>query len=335
MDNRLPSLIARFRESLPARRRIVFGGCLLGGILLLFLLASNQTSRPNHQAPTFPPDRGGANNEAAWPDSLRSVGPLSKEASVPAPLYLPRDSYKLGAIVDTGNPFPEPQIAYSAELCVATREFAHSRATLEEILDRHRGYVAKLRMVGEPSQSMLSATLRVPTTEYRSTLSELKTVGRVEREEESADEITQQHGELEARLVNAQNEERRIQQLLQERNAKAMDVEGLTRQVGLLRGEIERIEAERYASSSRVSFANVFFTMQEERTPVAETVGARLRNAAVGGLSDALESISSILLFLAAHGPLLALWAALVYFPARFLWRRYRRTEALGTSVRA
>jgi len=31
-------------------------------------------------------------------------------------------------------------------------------------------------------------------------------------------------------------------------------------------------------------------------------------------------------LFLAAHGPLLALWAALVYFPARFLWRRSQWT---------
>jgi uncharacterized small protein (DUF1192 family) len=193
---------------------------------------------------------------------------------------------------------------------------------LEEILERCHGYVAKLRMVGQPSGSVLSATLRVPSSEYRSALTELKAVGLVEHEEEAADEITQQHSELEARLVNAQNEEKRVQRILQNREDKFTDQASLERQVSLLRGEIERIESERYASTSNVSFANVLFSLREERIPPSVTIGAKLRDAAVSGLSDAFESISTILLFLASRGPLLALWAALFYFPARFLWRR-------------
>ena len=63
-------------------------------------------------------------------------------AGVPSKLYS-------SAPVDSANAYREPQVAYSAELTVATREFAHSRASLEEILERHYGYVAKLRMVGE------------------------------------------------------------------------------------------------------------------------------------------------------------------------------------------
>jgi hypothetical protein len=216
----------------------------------------------------------------------------------------------------------EPRIAYSAELSVVTREFAHSRSSLEEILEHHHGYVSKLRMVGQPSGSVLSATLHVPSSEYRSALTELKAVGLVEHEEEAADEITQQHSELEARLVNAQNEEQRLLQMLQNRTGKVNDSGTLERQVSLLRAEIERMETERYASGSRVSFANVLFSMREERTPPAITIGAKLRDAAVSGFSDAFESISTILLFLASRGPLLALWAALLYFPARFLWRR-------------
>jgi len=155
----------------------------------------------------------------------------------------------------------EPRIAYSAELSLTTKEFAHSRTSLEEILERHRGYVARLRMVGQPSGSVLSATLRLPSSEYRSALTELKAVGFVEHEEEAADEITQQHGELEARLVNAQNEEQRIQRLLQNRTEKVYDYGSLERQVALLRTEIERIESERLASGSRVSFANVSFSL--------------------------------------------------------------------------
>ena len=318
MQDRLRSLVVRFRELFPARRRLVLVGCLVAGVLFLF--ASNRGAGPGrHQ--TVP---------------SASVGPMGgdpKEANALKSSHLQAELYRSGPGDSKTGMFLEPRIAYSAELSLTTKEFAHSRTSLEEILERHRGYVARLRMVGQPSGSVLSATLRLPSSEYRSALTELKAVGFVEHEEEAADEITQQHGELEARLVNAQNEEQRIQRLLQNRTEKVYDYGSLERQVALLRTEIERIESERLASGSRVSFANVSFSLREERTPVAETIGAKLRSTAISGLSDAFESISTILLFLAGRGPLLALWAAIIYFPARFFWRRrsqwaFRESEA-------
>jgi hypothetical protein len=121
--------------------------------------------------------------------------------------------------------------------------------------------------------------------------------------------------------------------MLQNRDDKFSDPGSLERQVAMLRGEIERIQAERYSSGSRVSFANVFFSLREERTSPAETIGAKLRNAGLSGLNDALESISTILLFLASRGPLLALWAVLIYVPARYFWRR--RSQLAFSEVQA
>jgi hypothetical protein len=323
MVNRLRSLVVRIREVFSAARRgLVLVACVATGIVLLFLSLSKPPAPPAHQSSaTFPPGSVSPNGEFALPDGVRPMGDETKELSA---LLMSRplsDAYKV-APRDAGGLLQGPRIAYSAELTVATKEFAHSRASLEEILERHHGYVAKLRMVGQPAGSVLSATLRVPSSEYRSALAELKAVGLVEHEEEAADEITQQHSELEARLVNAQNEEQRIQRMLQNRDDKFSDTTSLERQVAMLRGEIERIQAERYSSGSRVSFANVFFSLREERTSPAETIGAKLRNAGLSGLNDALESISTILLFLAGRGPLLALWAVLIYVPARYFWRR-------------
>ena len=332
MEDRSRSIFVRFREFFPARRRLVLAGSLVAGVFLLFFLASNQGRPPVHPvAHPFAP-----NSELLPPDSSRPIGVDGKVTNIPAPSAMSAELYRQGPVDSVGG-FREPRIAYSAELSVVTREFAHSRSSLEEILERHRGYVAKLRMVGGPSGSVLSATLRVPSSEYRSALAEFKSVGLVEHEEEAADEITQQHSELEARLVNAQNEEQRILQLLQNRSDKDKynDPGSLQRQVALLRGDIERMQTERYSSGSRVTFANVSFSLREERTPVAETIGAKLRAAAVSGLSDASESISAILLFLAGRGPLPALWAALLYLPARFFWRRYQRTHAVASSVQA
>jgi hypothetical protein len=321
MEDHLRSLAVRAREAFSARHRLLLAGCLVAGVFLLFLLASNHVLRPGGQTGSLTPGHGSLNGDPPSPGNPGSPGGDAKEWSAFTPLRTLSETYRAGQ-VDPASPFREPRIAYSAELTVVTREFAHSRASLEEILDRHHGYVAKLRMVGQPSGSVLSATLRVPSSEYRSALTELKATGLLEHEEEAADEITQQHSELEARLLNAQNEEQRLQKLLENRLDKSYDSASLASQVALLHSEIERIENERSASGSRVSFANVFFSLREERTSPAETIGAKLRNAAVGGLSDALLSVSAILLFLASRGPLLAFWVALFYFPARFFWRR-------------
>jgi uncharacterized small protein (DUF1192 family) len=333
MEDLLRSLAIRLREIFPARRRLLLAGSLLTAVFLLFLLAVNQNVSPEHpKTVPYPAYPGNPNTEVALPDANRIMGVDTKETSAAMSARIPAKTYSGGA-VDSAGFLPEPRIAYSAELSVVTKEFAHSRSNLEEILERHRGYVAKLRLVGQPSGSVLSATLRVPSSEYRSALTELKAVGFVEHEEEAADEITQHHGELEARLINAQNEEQRIQRLLQNQPQKLYDSSSLERQVAMLHAEMERIESERSAASSQVAFANVSFSLREERTTPAETVGAKLRNAAVGGLSDAFESISTLLLFLAARGPLLALWAVLIYLPARFFWRRrsqwgFREAEA-------
>jgi hypothetical protein len=321
MEDRLRSIVVRIREAFSARPRLVLAACVAAGVSLLFLSVPKQNVAPAHQSnATFAPGRATASSEFPPANGPRSLIDNTKELNAAMPAGVPSKFYS-SAPSDSASAYREPQVAYSAELTVATREFAHSRTSLDEILERHHGYVAKLRMVGEPTGSTLSATLRVPSSEYRSALTELKGVGVVEHEEEAADEITQQHSELEARLVNAQNEEQRIQRILKDRDDKFSDFGSLERQVAILRGEIERIEAERSASR-RVSFANVFFSLREERTSTAETIGAKLRRAAIGGLNDALDSFSSILLFIAGHGPLLVLWAMLIYFPARYFWRR-------------
>lgn len=316
MEDSQRSLVVRIREFLAVRRRLALAGCVVAGAFLLSLLVSNPTRSPLHQSSNFSvPDHGSPDSEILGPGGVRPEESERKS-------LVPQSSPYLAATVDMAGAAHEPRIYYSAELSLVTKEFARSRSSLEDILERHHGYTSRLRMVGQPSGSILNTTLRVPSSEYRPTLVELKTVGLVEHEEEAADEVTQQHSELEARLVNAQNEEQRILQLLQNRKDKTTDPSSLERQVALLRGEIARMQSERYSSDSRATLANISLSLREERTPPAETIGAKFRAAAVEGLSDAFESVSALLLFLAGRGPLLALWAALVYFPLRFLWRR-------------
>jgi len=215
-----------------------------------------------------------------------------------------------------------PMIAHAAELAVATKDFAHSRSTLEEILERHHGYAAKLRMVGQPAASVLTATLRVPSSEFTAAVIDLKTLGNVEREEQTADEITQQRADLVARLLNAQNTLERLQGILA-KGGKIHNLLEVQRQLANVSAEIARLEAERVSTEHRVIFAQVLLSLREEVKPPAQSLAAEFRNAAMAGLSDALSSLSAIMLFVISRGPATLLWVLVVFFPGRWMWRKW------------
>lgn len=222
----------------------------------------------------------------------------------------------------------EPRIAYSADLGLITKDFVHARSSMEDILDRHRGYAARLRMVGNTLGSSLSATLKVPASEYSSTLSDLKSIGDVQTDDESADEVVQQHGDLEARLQNARNNARRLEQLLKENTDKSIDTDYVQRQLIALRAEISRLELERHNVDTRVTFSNIHFVLREVRETPAETVSAQIRKAAAAGLTDLVASLSTLAIFLVGYGPSFVLWFVILFFPARYLWRRARLSPA-------
>jgi hypothetical protein len=84
-----------------------------------------------------------------------------------------------------------------------------------------------------------------------------------------------------------------------------------------------------------VNFATIDLKIDEEYKaqliPPAPSVGIELRNAAINGFRSASESLLGIVLFFAETAPALLLWLAILFFPARKLWRRYQRAHALGS----
>lgn|ERR1700674_2062958 len=128
MEDRLRTIAVRFREFFPARRRLVLAGCFLAGVFLLLLLVSNRDVTPvRPPAVPFASALGSQSSETSPLEDIRSMAGGAKEANTVTPPRLPSDAFKAG-LGDSANSFPEPRIAYSAELSVVTKEFAHSRS---------------------------------------------------------------------------------------------------------------------------------------------------------------------------------------------------------------
>lgn len=220
-------------------------------------------------------------------------------------------------------------IARTAGLTLVAKDFDKTRASVEEILKRHNGYMGELNVIA-PAESgrMLTATLRIPAPQLDAALAELKQLGRVENESQGGEEVTQQYVDLAARLANSQHTEQRLTEILRSRTGKLQDVLKVELEIDRVRGEIEQMQAEKKELTKRVAFATLNATVKEEYKARLQgappSTGSRFRNAAVDGYNTVVEGAIDVGLFLLSSGPSLLIWAAILFFPARWLWRKVR-----------
>lgn len=220
-------------------------------------------------------------------------------------------------------------IARTAELSIVVKDFASARASLDALLIRHRGYAGQLVVSGDPSSNgSLQATLHVPTGEANAFIVELKSLGRVERESQSGEEVTMQHADLVARIANSRETEARLKEILRTRTGKVADVLEVEQQISLTRGQIEQMEAELKALETRVDFGSIslsFSTEFKERLGVlSPSAAVRIQNAFVSGYRDARESLIEVVVWLLSTGPSLFLLILILALPIRWVWHRWR-----------
>jgi len=237
-------------------------------------------------------------------------------------LGLPTAPQAKGRMPKTMNSVGE-LIAHSANLSLIAGNFDQARDAMQDILKRHHAYIAYLTINAEASSTRtLDATIRTPDSQLDATIRELKSLGRVLQEGRSGEEVTLQSIDLDARLANARNTEQRLTELLKRRTDKLSDVLDVENQISTTRGQIEQMEAERKSLDTRIQYAKLDLRITEVyRSPT----DSRLRNAAMEGWRSLGDSLIAVAAFVLFDGPLILLWCAILFFPARYAWRRFRR----------
>ncbi|HKN76050.1 MAG TPA: DUF4349 domain-containing protein [Candidatus Acidoferrum sp.] len=264
---------------------------------------------------TLPPPKPSANSQSAGPQS--GAG------------------YKswLSNTQQIGTNFSSPMIARTVSLSIIARDFDSARSSLETILARHNGYAADLNVATpQGAARSLQASLRIPAPQFAAAVAELKSLGRVELENQNGEEVTQQHADLVARLKNSRETEQRLQAILTERTGKISDVLSVEQEIARVRGEIEQMEAEQKNLEHRVDFATIDLKLSEEYKAKldspAPAISTLIHNAAVNGYRNVADTLLSIVLFFAEYGPVLCFWLFLLSVPSWLVWRRWRHATA-------
>ena len=268
---------------------------------------------------------------------LRLVGPSENSVAMDRSLAKGKSRPLTEKKEQTGGYYgwlqPEPMIARTVSLSLIAKDFDSSRASLDAILARHNGYAADLNVATpQGAARSLQASLRVPAPQLPTALAELKSLGRVELENQNGEEVTQQHADLIARLKNSRETEQRLQAILTQRTGKISDVLEVEQEIARVRGEIEQMEAEQKNLEHRVDFATIDLKLSEEYKAKldspAPAIFTLIHNAAVNGYRNVADTLLSIVLSFAEYGPVLCFWLLVLAVPATLVWRRWRHAAA-------
>lgn len=131
------------------------------------------------------------------------------------------------------------------------------------LYDDVRGYGAMEKDVSNLPRSG-SVTIKVPADKFSQTMDQLKEVAsQVLSVSTNTDDITETYVDLEAQLKNKRAEEEAFNKLLQQ----ATDVEDIlavTKQTSRVRGEIERLEAQKRFYDSQTAMSQITVSMNED-----------------------------------------------------------------------
>lgn len=137
--------------------------------------------------------------------------------------------------------------------------------------------------------------------------------------------------------TNGRNTERRLSEVLKNRTGNVRDVLEVEREIARVREEIERLDAQRSNLERRVAYATVTLQVTEQRQATLEIgplpVRSRLRNALVDGVRQAYESAVEALLLALRVAPVLVVWIALLWWPARAFFKMRRPREAANRGL--
>ena len=213
------------------------------------------------------------------------------------------------------------KIIYTAYLSIETKDYDRAYQQLNDTLSSVDGYMESSSEYTDSTDSTrtLSLTLRVPEGSYDAFVDAAEQAGNVTSKSESADDVTTQYMDIEARLDNLTAQRTRLQEL----QASADDLTDLLQiesSLSDVQYQIESYQSQLNWYSQQISYCTVNITLDEVETLTTGTsFAARLADAAKNGWWNFTAGAQAVVVFLIGAWPAIVIGAAcgVVFYKVR------------------
>lgn len=141
--------------------------------------------------------------------------------------------------------------------------------------------------------------MRVPQENYESSLAYIKTLGKVNNENEGVNDITNQYIDTEARLNVKKAEEKRLIELL-EKAENLTDIMAIEGRLSEVRGYIESIEEQLKGMDKLVSYSTINIDIQEKEprgvSNISDDFGKSIKDSFIKSINFVVKGFQQLIL---------------------------------------
>lgn len=223
-------------------------GTLLGSMVLVSCAPANPGAVSSEGA--------SSQGSGATADS-RSGQPIA-----PAPITNPAPTANA---TDAATPRSQPQLVKTATLVLTVESVEASIDAVRQVIQQHQGDLLELQdstPTNDRSYRTASLQLRVPQAKLESALQALKALGTVQRQGLTAEDVSDQLVDYEARLRNLRKTEATLLEIM-EQSGEIGDVLQVAQELSNVRNSIEQVAAQLSNLQNRVAYSTIQLSVEE------------------------------------------------------------------------
>ncbi len=170
------------------------------------------------------------------------------EKPMPAQPEVPVEKEAEASGVPTENLLEERKIIYQGSIFLIVEDTDQAARDIEKMVQSAGGYVARMNSYRRGDRMYYDITVRVPAGRFENFRTALRKLAvRVENEELSTNDVTDQYYDLEARIKTLKETEAELTELLRKTEERGGDVEDIMKiyeQLSRIRAEIESMQGQ-------------------------------------------------------------------------------------------
>ncbi len=234
------------------------------------------------------------------------------------------------------------KIIYSGHVYMETTEFDQAITELDQAIKSYGGFVQESRVNGNTRYNSDGSTtvvdrwgyyvVRIPTEKFDAFMTLADGIGNVTNSSRTAENVTSQYTDYEARLSSLYTQEERLLNMLEESG----DLESLIQleaRLSEVRYEIESIERNLRNLDQRLAYSTVTLELREVEiytptVPVKRTFGEKLADAFADGWSGFVRGLQNFIVNIARSLPGLVLFVVIAAAVVLTVVRLFKRRKA-------
>jgi hypothetical protein len=229
----------------------------------------------------------------------------------------------------TTEPKKQSQLIKRAQLTLIVQSIHQTTESITEIIKKQQGDILKFEAQKSPDNSQRQTAyiqFRVPQQHLETTLNALAKLGTVENQMITAEDVSDQLVDVQARLRNLRKSEEMVLKIM-ERSGSVGDVLKAANELSTIRESIERIDAQLRNLQNQVAYSTIDLTIESSVSvsPAQENLGLRVQETwgkATHTMGEFTWLLVGLILWLLAFSPYLLIIGGGIY---GYRWYRHNR----------